>query len=211
MAQGRRRARSGGAAPAASDADRIIDATMALIAAGGWRNVSLAAVAEETGLTILQVYQVFPSRTAILCGFFRRIDEAALAAPVEAETGERPRDRMFDLLMRRFDALQPYRAPLTALRRDLPFDPLSALAAAAALLCSMRLTLETAGISSDGIGGVIAVKLVAAAYLFASQTWARDESPDLAPTMAALDRRLRGIERFLVPRRRLGGHREAAA
>ena len=173
--------------------------------------MSLAAVAEETELTILQVYRLFPSRTAILCGFFRRIDEAALAAPVETEAGERPRDRVFDLLMRRFDALQPHRAPLMALRRDLPFDPLSALAAGAALLCSMRLTLETAAISSDGIGGVIAVKLVAAAYLFASQTWARDESPDLAPTMAALDRRLRGIERFLVPRRRTGERGEAAA
>ncbi|HXP02636.1 MAG TPA: TetR family transcriptional regulator [Stellaceae bacterium] len=213
MAQGRRRARSGGrtAQAAASDADWIIDTTMALIATGGWRSVSLAAVAEETGLTILQVYRVFASRATILCGFFRRIDEAALGAPVETETGERPRDRVFDLLMRRFDALQPYRAPLTALRRDLPFDPLSALAAGAALLCSMRLTLEAAGISTDGIGGVIAVKLVAAAYLFASQTWARDESPDLAPTMASLDRRLRGIERFLVPRRRAADSSEAAA
>ncbi len=213
MAQGRRRARSGSrtAQAAASDADRIIDATMALVAAGGWRTVSLAAVAEETELTILRVYRVFPSRAAILCGFFRRIDEAVLGAPLESETGERPRDRVFDLLMRRFDALQPYRAPLTALRRDLPFDPLSALAAGGALLCSMRLTLEAAGISTDGVGGVIAVKLTAAAYLFVSQTWARDESPDLAPTMAALDRRLRGIERFLVLRQRAGGRDEAAA
>jgi AcrR family transcriptional regulator len=213
MAQGRGRARSGGrtARAAASDTDRIIDATMALVASGGWRRVSLFAVAEETGLTILQVYRVFPSRTAILCGFFRRIDEAALGAPVETETGERPRDRVFDLLMRRFDALQPYRASLTALRRDLPFDPLSALAAGASLLCSMRLTLEAAGISSDGVGGIVAVKLVAAAYLFASRAWARDESPDLAPTMAALDRRLRGIERFLDPRRPASGRGEAAA
>jgi AcrR family transcriptional regulator len=210
MAQGRRRARPGAAAPAASDADRIIDATMALIATGGWRSVSLSAVAEETGLTVLQVYRVFPSRTAILCGFFRRIDEAALGAPAETET-ERPRDRVFDLLMRRFDALQPYRGLMNALRRDLPLDPLSALAVGVALLCSMRLTLEAAGISCDGIGGVIAVKLVAATYLFALQTWARDESSDLAPTMAALDRRLRGIERFLVPRRRPSGRGEAAA
>lgn len=212
MAQARRRARSGGRTTrAASDADRIIDAAMALIASRGWRSVSLAAVAEETGQTVLQVYRVFPSRTAILCGFFRRIDEAALGAPLDTEIGERPRDRVFDLLMRRFDALQPYRAALTALRRDLPFDPLSALAAGAALLCSMRLTLETAGISCDGIGGVLAVKLVAAAYLFASHTWASDELPDLAPTMAALDRRLRAIEHFLVPRRGAGERRKAAA
>jgi AcrR family transcriptional regulator len=207
------RGRAGGSASATGvgDADRIIDAALALIAAQGWRNVSLAAVAGEAGLTILQVHRVFPSRTAILCGFFRRIDEAALATPVEGEAGEHPRDRVFDLLMRRFDALQPYRGALTSLRRDLPFDPPSALAAGAAQLCSTRLMLEAAGISTHGIGGLIAVKLVAASYFFAAQTWSRDESPDLAPTMATLDRRLRGIERFLAPQRAAATAREAEA
>jgi len=203
-----RRQRSGGGA---GEADRIIDAALALIAAQGWRNVSLAAVAEEAGLTVLQVYRIFPSRIAILCGFSRRVDEAVLAAPVEAEPGERPRDRLFDLMMRRFDALGPHRAALGALRRDLLFDPPAAIATGAALLCSTRLMLEAAGIPCTGLGGIVAVKLVAAAYLFVAQTWSRDESPDLAPTMAALDRRLRGIERFLMPHRRRETRREAEA
>lgn len=214
MARGRGRNGSDGRAPrgaAPSDSDRIIDAALAMIVASGWRSVSLAAIAEETGLSVLQVYRAFPSKAAILCGFNRRIDEATLSAPVQVEADERPRDRIFDLLMRRFDALQPYREALGVLRRELPFDPLSALAAGAALLCSMRLTLAAASISCDGVGGMIAVKLVAAAYVFVSQTWVRDESPDLAPTMAALDRRLRGIERFLIPRRRGGSQHEAAA
>jgi AcrR family transcriptional regulator len=185
-----------------ADPDRIIDAMLALLAAGGWRSVSLAAVAEEAGSSVLQVHRLFPSRAAILRGFFRRIDEAALAAPVDAEEGERPRDRVFDLLMRRLDALQPHRASLAALRRDLPGDPVTALALAPGLLCSMRLTLDAAGIVSRGIGGIVAVKLTAASYLAAVHTWSRDGSPDLALTMAALDRRLRGIERWLVPERR---------
>jgi hypothetical protein len=60
----------------------------------------------------------------------------------------------------------------------------------------MRWMLEAAGIPADGLGGVLAVKLTAAAYMATLRTWLRDESPDLAPTMAALDRRLRGIERW---------------
>lgn len=196
MAEGRRRRGQ------SADPDRIIDAMLAIIAAEGGRRVSLAAVAEAAGLPVLQVHRLFPSRTAILCGFFRRIDEAALAVPLDAEADEKPRDRVFDLLMRRFDALQPYRAALAALRRDLPADPLSALALGGALLCSMRLTLETAGIACRGIGGIVAIKLTAASYLAAVHTWSRDESPDLAPTMATLDRRLRGIERWLVSPRR---------
>jgi len=190
------------------DPDQVIDAMAALVEGRGWRRVSLAAIADEAELPILQVYRLFPSRTAVLCGFMRRVDEAALAAPLDAEADERPRDRLFDLLMRRFDALTPHRGFIAALRRDLPSDPLTAAALAGAGLCSMRLMLDAAGITSHGIGGVVAVKLTAASYLAAVHTWSRDESPDLAPTMATLDRRLRGIERWLVPARSLS--RDAA-
>ena len=203
MAKGRSQRRDAApAGPAPSDSDRIIDAALACIARQGWRRLSLADIAAEAGLPILRVYRLFSSKPAILCGFFRRIDETVLAAPPEGEPDERPRDRVFDLLMRRFDALQPYRAALDVLARELPTDPLAALAAGAGLLRSMRWMLEAAGISGEGLGGAVAVKLTAAAYLATLRVWRRDESPDLAPTMAALDRRLRGIERWYSAGRR---------
>ena len=169
---------------------------LACITRQGWRRLSLADIAAEAGIPILQVYRVFPSKPAILCGFFRRIDEAVLAAPLDSAPDERPRDRVFDLLMRRFDALTPYRGAVEALGRDLPADPFAALAAGAGLLRSVRWMLEAAGISGQGLSGAVAVKLTAGAYLATLRTWLRDESPDLAPTMAALDRRLRNIERW---------------
>jgi AcrR family transcriptional regulator len=105
MAKGRsRRANSSGAArtaPEPSDSDRIIDAALACIARQGWRRLSLADIAAEAGLPILGVYRLYSSKPAILCAFFRRIDEAVLAAPLDSEPDERPRDRVFDLLMRR--------------------------------------------------------------------------------------------------------------
>lgn len=196
----------GNAASPSTDRDRIIDAALGLIAQAGWRRLSMAAIAAAADLPILAVYRAFPSKPAILCGFFRRIDEAVLATPLEAESAaefdERPRDRVFDLLMRRFDALGPYRAALEVLGRELPGDPIAALGAAARLLCSMAWMLEAAGISADGLRGVVAVKLTAAAYLMTLRVWLRDELPDLAPTMAALDRRLRAIERWFGSGRR---------
>jgi AcrR family transcriptional regulator len=207
MARGRSPRVSGGrATPGPSERDRIIDAALALIAREGWRRLSVAAVAAEAGLPILTLYRAFPSKPAILCGFSRRIDEAVLATPLDgdavAEGDERPRDRVFDLLMRRFDALQPYREALEALGRELPTDPIAALAAGAGLLRSIGWTLEAAGISTTGLGGILAVKLTAAAYAATLRGWLRDDSPDLAPTMAALDRRLRGIERWFGSGRR---------
>ncbi|MBV9861518.1 MAG: helix-turn-helix transcriptional regulator [Alphaproteobacteria bacterium] len=178
------------------EADRIIEAALALIAAQGWRGLSLAAVAAEAGLPVLSVYRLFPSKQAILCGHYRRVDEAVLSAPPQPEPGERPRDRVFDLLMQRFDALQPHKAALEALRRDLPRDPPSALCLGAALLRSMRWMLEAAGIATGGLAGTVAVKLTAAAYLAAMRVWLRDDSPDLGRTMATLDARLRRVERW---------------
>jgi AcrR family transcriptional regulator len=211
MAKGRSpRGSSGAAAPLPSERDRIIDAALGLIARSGWRRLSLAAVAAEAGLPILTLYRTFPSKPAILCGFSRRIDEAALATPVDdeaaaqggAEADERPRDLVFDLLMRRFDALQPHRAALETLGRELPTDPLAMLGAGLGLLRSIGWTLEAAGISTVGFGGTVAVKLTAAAYVATMRVWLRDDSPDLAPTMAALDRRLRAIERWFGSGRR---------
>ncbi len=205
MGKGRSPRVSGGAAmPLSGDRDRIIDAALSLVARQGWRRLSMAAIAAEADLPILALYRAFPSKPAILRAFFRRIDEAVLATPLQAEAAteaaaeadERPRDRVFDLLMRRFDALGPYRAALEVLGRELPTDPLAALGAGARLLCSMAWMLEAAGISADGLGGMVAVKLTAAAYLATLRVWLRDESPDLAPTMASLDRRLRAIERW---------------
>lgn len=204
---GRRSGRGGNSGAARNEADRIIDATLALIPTEGWRGLSLSAIAAAAELPVLQVYRVFHSKQAILCGLYRRLDQIVLADPPAAEPDERPRDRLFDLLMRRFDALQPYKPALDVLRRELPGDPVTALCASASILRSMRWMLEAADIPTGGVRGAIAVKLATVAYLFAMRVWQRDDSPDLARTMAALDARLRRIEGWFgsPPRRRPDG------
>ena len=187
-----------------SEADRIIDATLALIPTQGWRRLSLGAIAEAAEMPILQVYRAFRSKQAILGGLYRRLDEIVLADPPPAEPDERPRDRVFDLLMRRFDALQPYKPALDVLRRELPGEPITALCAGVSLFRSMRWILEAADIPTGGVRGGVAVNLAVATYISAMRVWQRDDTPDLAPTMAALDTRLRRIEAWLgsVPRGR---------
>ena len=192
---------------ARSEADRIIDATLALISTEGWRKLSLSAIAAAAELPILQVYRVFHSKQAILCGLYSRIDQIVLTDPPAAEPDERARDRVFDLMMRRFDALRPYKPALDVLRRELLGSPVTALCAGASFLRSMRWMLEAAEIPASGVQGAIAVKLAAAAYLSAMRVWQHDDSQDLARTMAALDTRLRRIEGWFgsVPRRHSGG------
>jgi AcrR family transcriptional regulator len=199
MARTRAAGSPGGRGTRPDEAQRIIDAALAAIAREGWRRTSLAAVAAEAGLPILAVYRTFGSRQAILAGLMRRIDEKILAEPPAPEPDERPRDRLFDLMMRRFDALVPYREAFEVLRRELPADPASALCLGGALLRSIRWMLEAADIATTGVRGAVSVKLATAAYLSAMRVWSRDDSADLGRTMAALDAALRRIERWLSP------------
>src|SRR5260370_26918675 len=82
MAKGRSpRVPGGAAAPPASERDRLIDAALRLIARDGWRRLAMAAIAAEAELPILTLYRTFRSKPAILCAFFRRIDEAVVGGP----------------------------------------------------------------------------------------------------------------------------------
>lgn len=181
----------------------IIDTALALAAERGWQDLSLADIASAAKLPLSKLYPVFPSKAAILEGLSRQADAAVVAEETEDEGGAR--DRLFDVVMRRFDALQPYREGLGNVVLDLSRDPLAAACGLASLERSMALMLEAAGLSSTGIRGLIRVKGLTAIYLAALRVWLRDDSADLSKTMAALDgylRRVEGLAERLQPRRR---------
>ena len=61
---------------------------------------------------------------------------------------------------------------------------------------SMRWMLETAEISTSGPNGCLTVKGLVALWFATLRIWERDESEDMARTMAALDKNLRRAERL---------------
>src|SRR3546814_4351411 len=75
------------------------------------------------------------------------------------------RDRPFDMLMRRFDVLQPYREALAVILQDPHRDPLASCFGLGRLGRSMALTLEEAGFSTTGCRGLLRRKGPAATYM----------------------------------------------
>jgi len=183
--------------------DRILDATLAFAEREGWRKASLGAIASEAGVPLHELYGEFRSRAAILSALMARTDAGVLAETPSADADESPRDRLFEVLMRRFDALRPHRAALKVIARELGSDPPTAICSAPAFLRSMAWMLEAAGLSSAGIRGRFRVRALAVLYLCVLRVFVRDDSEDLAKTMAALDRGLRQVEPWLG----LGGFR----
>ncbi|HYC05996.1 MAG TPA: TetR/AcrR family transcriptional regulator [Azospirillaceae bacterium] len=196
-----------------------IRAALDLAAERGWRDIGMADIAGRVGLSLNELRRQYPSKGALLDGLARRVDEAVLAGgPADAD--ERPRDRLFDVMMRRFDALVPYREGLRAVARDVGADPLSALGTARQLRRSMDWMLETARVGSSGLWGMAQARGLLLVHLSVLRVWFEDDSPDLARTMAALDARLRqaeelsnsvrGLSRF-IPGNRGFRHGAAAA
>jgi hypothetical protein len=171
----------------------LIAAFFRQVAETGWSHTSVAAAAREAALPMAEARRRFPGRAAVLLRFGRAADAAALAeTPPEGPV----RDKLFDLLMRRFDALQAHRAGITALLRALPADPPTALLLACATRRSMRWMLEAAGVSTAGLRGELRVRGLVAVWLWTLRAWEQDESADLSGTMAALDAALRRADRL---------------
>lgn len=194
----RRRTPSKGGAkrPQGDIPGRVIAAALDLAAGEGWRTVSMAAIAARAGLTLAQVHGAFPSKAAIVGGFFGRIDAQVLAGG-EGDGDDSARDRLFDVLMRRFDALNAHKAAVAAIIRDSVADPPALMAGAPRFLHSMAWMVEAAGLSSAGLAGAVRTEGLALVYLNALRVWLSDDTEDMAKTMAALDWGLRQAEMLM--------------
>jgi AcrR family transcriptional regulator len=177
--------------------DRALDAFLRLIAEKGFANVALREVAEAAGLGVAELYRLYPDKVALAAAFMAKIDAEVLAgAPRQSDPEETARDRLFDALMRRYDALRPHRAALAAIRRAATRDPLLAIALGPALRRSMAAMLESASLSSEGVNGALRQNGLLAIHYAVSRVFDRDETGDLSKTMAALDGRLKMAEKW---------------
>lgn len=179
------------------ESDEAIDAFLRLIAEKGYANVSLREVAEAAGLGVPELYRLHPDKVALIAAFMAKIDAEVLAGtPRQSDPEETARDRLFDVMMRRYDALRPHRAALAALRRAGLRDPLLAFALGPAVRRSMAAMLEAASLSSDGLNGALRQNGLLAIHYAVSRVFDGDETGDLSKTMAALDGRLKTAERW---------------
>jgi AcrR family transcriptional regulator len=173
----------------------IVAAALKLIAAQGWRDVTLRAIASEAAVPFAELYAAFPTKAAIIGAFLADIDRQVLEGVEDSpDPDETVRDRLFDTLMRRYDALRPHRDAVAALAEGLARDPLAALSLRPAVIRSMAVVLEACGLSAEGFVGALRQKSLAALHATVLRTWLRDDSADLGKTMVALDSRLKALE-----------------
>jgi len=195
--------------------DRAIDALMRLLASRSLGSIGLGEIANEAGISLGELRSAFAGKLPILGAYSERVDRAVLdGGPAEGDT---PRDRVFDVLMRRFDALAPHKEAIRNVVRAARCDLCLAAYLDRSATRSMKWMLVAARAERRGLLGVVAVKGLVILNADALRVWLDDDDPGLARTMAALDRGLhRGARAMDVADRICGrlrpfGSRERAA
>jgi len=162
----------------------LVASFFALMGEKGVTHATLPAAAAHAGIDLATARGGPASRVAMIMKFGELADAFALAG---AATEGSVRDRLFDLLMRRFDFLQLHRAGVLALLRHLPFESALAACMAKASLDSMGWMLEAAGAATGGPLGALRKKGLLAVWVWGVRAWGQDDSADLTTTMAAVD------------------------
>jgi AcrR family transcriptional regulator len=192
---GRGRSAAGSPAEPADTHGTIIDALMALLATRDFSEIGLADVAKEAGVSLSTLRATYDGKIGIVADFSRRIDQAVLdGGPAE---GDEARDRLFEIMMRRFDALAPYRASVRRLARSARRDIGLACALNRISRSAQMWMLVAAGIHHGGLMGRIAIQGAVLVYADVLRVWFDDDDPGQARTMAALDRALRRGEQAM--------------
>ncbi|WP_020179265.1 TetR/AcrR family transcriptional regulator [Methylopila sp. M107] len=174
---------------------RIVAALLDLLAVRRWNEIGLSDIAAEAGVSLAELRGLFPSKGAILAGYVRQIDLDVLDHDVKDMADEPARERLFDVLMRRFEAVAPHREALRNVRDGLRTDPLGAAALNQTVISSMQWMLAAAGIPEAGPVGLARAQGLVLVVGRVFDTFLNDPDEGLARTMKALDEELRRAEK----------------
>lgn len=176
--------------PVLGDAElklRVVQMAMEIAGDEGWAAVNSADVAQRLRVPQARVNEVMPDKHDILRHLGQLVDEQMQAGGIA--DGDL-RDRLFDVIMRRFDALQPYRPGVKAAVAAMASDISLPLVLLGRFDETLELTLQTADVEPTALRKAGFATLM----LLALRTWLQDETLDQSKTMAELDRRIRQLD-----------------
>ena len=201
----RKSARKQAARPASSNAennaesnggDPIVGAFMALLAEKPIEDIGFAEIAERADISLAELRARYGSTLAILATQMKEIDRAVLAG-IDSEMADEPaRERLFDVLMRRIEALAAHKEAVRSLSRSAARNPGLAFALNGLAVRSQQWMLTAADISASGPRGMVRAQGLAVLFAGVLRTFVTDDDPGHAKTMAALDRALARGQRW---------------
>jgi len=179
-----------------SPRERIVEAFMALLGEQPIERIGMAEIAARAGVSLTDLRGEFGTPLAILAAHVKQLDRQVLAEIDPDMAEESPRERLFDVLMRRIELLGPHKEAVRSLLRSTRYDPPLTLALNVMAVRSQQWMLTAAGIDASGPKGMVRAQGLALLFANVLRTWVDDDDDGLARTLAALDRDLARGQRF---------------
>ena len=172
----------------------LLRAAIAEADALGWDMMTMRDIALAANVSLADVQAHFIDKFDVLVAFGRHIDHETLKSLGSADESLTPREKLFEGLMARFDVMQQYRGIIAGLADTAIKEPKQVLFSVPELARSMGWLLEQGGFETSGLRGLGRIAGLTAVYLAAFRVWLKDDSADLARTMAAVDKGLTRAE-----------------
>ncbi|MGN7438790.1 MAG: hypothetical protein ACTHOO_09125 [Alcanivorax sp.] len=171
--------------------EKITLSALKLASELGWSYLTLRDIAEDSGVSLDELYSYVEHKDDLLVLIGRMIDREVLKnVHIVDDASISPREHLFDIMMDRYDILNDHREGIVAILDGFFCDPKQLVISMPHLCRSMSWMLESAGICTSGIRGAIKVTGLTGVYLKVLKTWKDDDTQDLSKTMAALDKAL---------------------
>ncbi|WP_422377675.1 TetR/AcrR family transcriptional regulator [Roseibium sp.] len=169
---------------------KILQTFLELLAEHPYEDVSLPLIAETAKVKLSDMRSAYSSKLKLVAAFLEQVDTAVLDERDE-DMGDQPaRDRLFDILMTRIDALAEHRDAVRALQEAAAKDPALALDLNALHVRSQKWMLIAAGIDLSGVKATVVAQGLAFAFGRVVDVWLDEEDEGMPRTMARLDKEL---------------------
>ncbi|MGL5784174.1 MAG: hypothetical protein ACRCYZ_01650 [Alphaproteobacteria bacterium] len=174
----------------------IFKAGLACAAREGWEAFSLEHVAQQAGVSLDAVKDIFLSKEAFLAHFLAYIDEKA-RHQVCLEGIETLKDQIFELILTRLEVLAPYKKWCKQIYEASFRDPSLACVVSRKVLVYVKFMAEVSFGNAPVCVQTLGMPILLGLYLLGFQQWLQDELPDSPATLASLDGALTYVLPFL--------------
>ena len=177
---------------------QIIEIFLELLVEKGWASTTVEDVAHRLSLPMNEIIALLPSKErgfSLLASYAE--DEVFNQLRLEEIAQYSEKERAMEVLLTKLEAMSPFKVFLKYLRANFLSLTEVSLPFAMAELSSLERILGYYGFNQSSLLSELKRKGLFGVYLLAMDTWLKDETPDLAPTLAKLDSLLSKGETFL--------------
>tara|TARA_B100000035_G_C20964516_1_gene538119 strand:- start:482 stop:1066 length:585 start_codon:yes stop_codon:yes gene_type:complete len=167
----------------------ILDKAFSVIAKEGWIDFSLLRFSKTQKISMKNLKTFFRNKDEILERFTKMIDyKVESNFDFEEMKGTSKKDNLFELIMLRLEAMQPYKVALRNILSSAKERPVILKKLSKNIINSLDFYLEVSSYYDDTFVDFLKKNAIFFIYSLTFRVWLNDESDDLSKTMAELDK-----------------------